>query len=147
VVVVLEIVVNGLRHMERPQFVAVLAAHLVDDAAGVGAVVAADVEEVADVLLLERREDAFAILRVRFVTAGAERRGRRAGDAVQFRLRKVLQLDVVVLDDAGDTVDAAEDFLDARLASKRLDDADERLIDDGGRTTRLPDDNITAQCM
>ena len=50
--------------------------HVVDDVAGVGRVVAADIVKIADVAFLEDRKDAGAILFVRLVPAGTQRRRR-----------------------------------------------------------------------
>ena len=83
VVVLQEIVVDRLGHMEAAQLVAGGGRLLAHDAGGVGGVVAADVEEVLDVVLFEALEDFFAVFFVRLVAGGAEGRRRRYGRRVR----------------------------------------------------------------
>ena len=82
-IVLQEIVVDGLRHMEAAEVVAGGGRLLADDAAGVGRVVAADIEEIADVVGAGAVEDLLAIGLVGLVAGRAERRRRRAREALE----------------------------------------------------------------
>ena len=82
---------------------------LVDDVRGLGGVVAADVEEVADVVLLQDLEDLRAVFRRRLLADGAERGGRGVRDGLE-RLRALLaEVDEVLVEDALDAVERAVD--------------------------------------
>jgi hypothetical protein len=83
VVVLQEIVVDGLRHVEAAEVVAGLSRLLADDAAGVGRVVAADIEEIADIMRAGAVEDLLAVGLVGLVAGRAERRRRRAGEPLE----------------------------------------------------------------
>ena len=82
VVVAFEIVVDGLWNMEGPQVVSVLSRHLVYDARGIRAVVAANVKEVSDVVFGESIEDLLAIGFVGFVATAPQTGRRRVGDPI-----------------------------------------------------------------
>ena len=86
VVVLQEIVVDRLRHVEAAELVAGGGRLLAHDAAGVGQVVAADIEEIADVVRAAAVEDLLAIGLVRLVAGRAERGGGRARDRLELRL-------------------------------------------------------------
>ena len=86
---------------------------LVDDAAGIAAVVAADVEEVAHIPLFKAFEDSRTVLCIRLVSTGAQRRRGGLGDPVEPVLRDLLQLDQVVVDDPAHSMVTAVDPLDA----------------------------------
>ena len=146
VVVLQEIVVDRLGHMEAAQLVAGGGRLLAHDAAGVGGIVAADIEEIADVGLAAALEDLLAIGLVRLVAGGAERGGRRGGDALEPVGGEGGEVDEAVAsrpDQPAHAMAHAEDALDLAARPEprlqALDDADERLVDDGGRAARLAD--------
>ena len=79
VVVEHEVVVDRLRDVDAAQRVAGLGGLLGDDAHGVRRVVAADVEEVLDLVRLEHLEHLLAVGQIGFVACAAQRRGGRVG--------------------------------------------------------------------
>ena len=145
VIVALKVVVDRFGNVKRAQFVTGRLGFFVDDAAGVRGVVAAGVEEVADVVLFEGFQNFLAVGIVGFVTAGTERRGRRDRDPVQRGLVQALQFHKIVFDDAADRVAGAEDLLDLGRFFENLNRADQRLVDHCGGTARLTDDCIAFQ--
>jgi hypothetical protein len=109
-----EIVIDGLGDVEDAEFVAFFFGQVGDDAGGVAGIVAADVEEDADVVLLEGFEDFFAVGGIGLVSRGAECRGGGFGDAFEEIVRCVVELDEFVIDDAADAVTGAEEFVPGR---------------------------------
>ena len=85
-VVLKEIVVDRFRHMEAAKLVTGRGSLLADDAAGVRRVVAADIEEIADVVAAAAFEDLLAIGLVRLVAGRAERGGGCARDRLELGL-------------------------------------------------------------
>jgi hypothetical protein len=69
-----EVVVDGLGDVEAAEIDAGFLRELGDDAAGVGRVVAPDIEEVADIAGLAGVQDLLAVLAIGLVARGAERR-------------------------------------------------------------------------
>ena len=143
VVVHQEVAVDRLRNVDDLQRRSGRGGALGDDARGVGGVVAADVEEVADAAREERGEDPVAVLLGGLVAAGAERGGRRRGDRLELRRRETAQVEEVALEDAVDAVAGAEDAAHGGTGGlRREDDAGERLVDDHGGAARLGDGEI-----
>ncbi len=70
----LEVIVDGLGNMNHPQFVPGIRRLFIHDSAGVGAVIAAAVEKIANVVRLADLKDRVAIGLVRFVPRGQEPR-------------------------------------------------------------------------
>jgi hypothetical protein len=68
-----EIIVDRFGHMDRAEFVPLLARLACDNANRVGRIIAADVEEIADVMRLEDFENLLAIFEVRLVPGRAQR--------------------------------------------------------------------------
>ena len=151
VVVFLQVVIDGLRHMEAVHLVARFGRLLAHDAAGVGGIVAADIEEIADVVLAAALEDLGAIGIVGLVAGGTERR--RGGLCDQFDLlgRQLGQVNQIaaVLGDAAHAVTHPIDALHLAGGHKALlqtfDHAGQRLVDDGGGTAGLPDNRIAGR--
>ena len=148
-VVLEKIVVDGLRHMEAAKLVSRLRRLLAYDAAGVGRVVAANIEEIANVVPAAAVENTLAIGLVGLVAGRAERGRWRAGDRFEPRFVKGSQIDEAVCawpHQAAHAVAHAEDALHlaggGKSGAQAFDDAGERLIDDGGRPSRLADDRI-----
>ncbi len=88
VIVDTQFVVDGFGDVIGAELVAFLCGQVVDDAGGVGRVVAADVEEIADVVLLEAVENFLAIGRVRLV---ARREPRAAAGVCAMPLEQVIR--------------------------------------------------------
>ena len=142
VVVDSQIVVDGFGDVEDAQFIVFLFRQFGDDAGGVRGVVAADVEEVADVIFGERLEDFFAVGGIGFVARGAEGGGGREGDAFEEFGAGFFEVDEFFIDDAADAVTGAEELLDVPGFLDALDDANEGLVDDGGGSAGLADDGV-----
>ncbi len=142
-----QVVVHGLGDVEGSQVVAGLFGHVVDDVRSVSRVVAADVEEVADVAFLEHFEDAAAVFRVGFVPAGSQSRGGRGCHGLQSRSRELAQIDELVLDHAGHGVDRPIDPLDFRVLPGLFNDADQRGVDHARRPAGLPYYRISFWCV
>ena len=143
-----EVVVDGLGDVEAAEFVVGFVGEFVDDAAGVRGIVAADIEKVADVVLLAGIQDALAVVGVGLVAGGTEGRRGRVGDLVEALGGHVGEVVEVVLGEALDAVAHAEDLLDCASLpsagfSEALDDADEGLVDDGGWAAGLADDGVS----
>ena len=137
-----QVVIDGLGDMEYPQLVVTVARHLVDDAGGVGRVVAANVEEIPNVVLGEDAKDVLAVGVVGLVAAGAQGGRRGDGEVFQHLLAQALERDKVLFDDASHAVASAQQLADGRELSDRLDHAHQGLIDHGRRAAGLTDDGI-----
>ena len=142
VVAAAQVVVDRLRDVVDDERIVRLLGLLRHDARGVGGIVAADVEEVADVARAERLEDGLAVVGRRFLSAAAERARRRFGDRLQLPDRGLAQVDVVIPENAEDAVPRAEDPADLRGLPRLEDRAHERLVDHHRRTARLGDHHV-----
>ena len=137
-----QVVVDGLGHAHHAALIADLLHVLADLVAGVHRVVAAVVEEVADVILLEDLQNPLVVgvihIRVRhLVPAGAQ--GRGGGVLQQFQLCRVLLAHIKqpVVQNALDAVLRAQDAGDAGVLQCRGDDAVGTSVDDGSRAAGL----------
>jgi hypothetical protein len=142
VVVHAQVVVDCLGDVEDLQRVVRLVRQRVHDARGLGRVVAADVEEVLDVLLRKDLEDALAVRLVRLVARRPEGGGGGAGDALEQIFGHVVERDEVLAQDPLHAVAGAEQVTDVLRRLRRLDHADERLVDDRRRPAGLTDDGV-----
>ena len=140
-----QVVVDGLRDAHDAALIAGLHHILGNLIAGIHGVVAAIVEEIADVVLLKDLKDALVIgvvhIRVsQLVAAGAECGGR--GVAQQRQLFAVFLVDVVqvVVQQALDAVCHAENAGNCRIVQRSLDRAKDGRIDNRSRAARLADD-------
>ena len=136
-VVFAEIIVNRLADVEALHDIAGLLRFLINDVGGLGAVVAADVEEIADVVLLQDLENFRAIFRRRFLADRAEGGGRRTGDEFEVGLGLLAEVAEVFFEDTFEAVERAEDPLYLFVFLGFEDGADEALVDDDGRATAL----------
>ena len=109
VVVADEIVVDGLGNMDAAQGIIGLGRLFADDAHGVGGIVAADIEEGADLMRLKHLEDLVAIFGVGLVAGRAQRRGRRVGDHFQVVGGLLGQVEQIFVDDAAHAMMGAID--------------------------------------
>ena len=144
-----DVVVDRLRHARGDEVQPALGrqrAHLVR---GVHRVVAADVEEIADVVRLEHLDRAVEVLPVlllELVAAGADRAGRRR-DAQQLDLLRRLRAEVhqLLLQHALDAVEPGVDRAEiVRERPARINDRAKAVVDDGRRPAGLRDDDVLA---
>ena len=140
-----QVIVDGLRNAHYAALVAGLHHILGNLVAGIHGVVAAVVEEVTDVVLLEDLEDALVIgvinIRIsQLVAAGAQCRGR--GVAQKSQLVAVFLVDIiqVVVQQALDAVCHAKYAGDGRIVQCCLQRTQNRRVDYGSRAARLTDD-------
>ena len=140
-----KVVVDGLGNAEDPALVAHLLHIAADLVAGVHGIVAAVVEEIADVIFLEDLQDALEIGVVGLgvgdlVAAGAQSGGR--GVQQQFQLGRIFLVHnhQAVVENAHDAVMRAVDLGDAVALQGGFDDAVGAGVDDGGGSAGLTDD-------
>ena len=143
-----QIVVDGLGYTHDPALVAHGLHVLIDLIAGIHGVVAAVIEEVADVVLLEHLQDAAIIgivhLGVRdLVAAGAQ--GGGGGVLQQTQLLGILQTHVeqAIAENALDAVLRAQHLSDDAGFQGRVNDAVSAGVDHRRRPTGLTDDTGT----
>jgi hypothetical protein len=139
-----EVVVDRLRDADDAQLIALLLRQLGDLVGRVLGVVAADVEEIADVVGLEDLDDALEVLLLlELVAARAERRARRVAERPDLLLRLGRQVHHVLLEDAEDAVQAAVDLLDRLMVERLGHDAGQARVNDGGGAARLTHQDVT----
>ena len=146
----IEVVVDRLRNAHDTALITNLLHILADLVAGVHGIVAADIEEIPDIVFLEYLKDldvigiVFLII-LELVTAGAERGRRRVQK--QRKLISCFFAHIVkdFVDDAADAVRRAVDFIDMRVVQSRTDDAVDACVDHGSRSAGLSDDAIADQ--
>ena len=142
VVVLAKVVVDRLGDVEAAQVRAAAFRHRVHDVDRLGGVVAADVEEVADVALAQHLEDLQAVLLRGLAAHAAERRRGRGGDGLEVLRGDLAQIDELLGEDAVDAVDGAVDPADRFAPARRHHGADETLVDDHRGTAALGDDHV-----
>ena len=144
-----KVVVDGLRDTDEFLIFPVHGSVVGQLFDGVHGVVAADVQEVLDVVFLHEKEHlligVFVAFDLRqFVTAGAEERGRSPFQKGQFI--EVVEVDVhvddIVIEEALDAVVHAIDFFDTVIL-RCADGAGKARVDDRGGTAGLSNDHIT----
>ena len=140
VVVFHQVVVDRLGNVDRAQFVVCLLGLFVDDADGVGRIVATDIEEVTDVVGLHDLEHAGAVFLIGLVAGREESRGRRVGDLLEVVGGLAGEVDEVFLDDSAHTVDGTVNRCDLAEFAGFEGDADDALVDDGGGAAALGDE-------
>ena len=152
VVGVVEVIVDGLGHAHDAAFITALLHETAYLVAGVHGVVAAVIEEVAHVILLEYLKNTLVVGVIFFgighlVAAGAELGG--GGVHEQAELVGILLAHVVelVLEHALDAVGGAVDLRDAVCVKRSPDDAVGAGVDDGGRTSGLTYDTGSPECF
>ena len=141
----LEVVVDGFGHVNHAEFITGGVGFFVDDAARVGAVVAAAVVEVAHIVGAADFENFLAVFLVRLVTRGQQARGRGRSHGVQIRFRRFGEVEEVLFDNAADAVQGAIDMGDFRVFFRFQDGAYHALIDHGGRPAALGDQHFAFQ--
>ena len=152
VVGAVQVIVDGLWNTHDAALVAHFLHILGDLVAGVHGVVAAVVEEIADIVLLEDLQDTLVIGIIyvgirQLVAAGAQ--GRGGGVFHQVQLSGVLLSHVVqlVLQHTLDAVGGAQHLSDAGSLQGGLDDALGTGVDDGGGAAGLADDTGSSQLI
>ena len=94
---------------------------------------------------LKDLEDLAAVIAVRLVARGAQGGAGGLGDQFQIVACLLRQIQEVFVDDASDAVQCAIDMLHISNFTGFDDGADHRLIDDGGRTASLCNQDLTVQ--
>ena len=150
VVGAVQVVVDGLGNAHHAALIAVLQHELGDLVAGVHAVVAAVVEEVAHVVLLEDLEDALVVGVVhigvgQLVAAGAQRGGGGVLHVGKLLGIFLAHVDQVVVQHALDAVQRAQHLGDVRILQRGLDRAVGGSVDDGAGAAGLTDDACAFQ--
>jgi hypothetical protein len=138
-----QVVVDRLRNVDRAQRVVGLGRLFADDAHGVRRVIAADVEEVLDLVHAQHLEDFLAVFQVGFVAGGAECRRGRGGHQFKVVAGFLREVDEVFIDDAAHAVARAVHQLHVAKAPRFEGHADHRLVDHGGRPAALGDENFS----
>jgi hypothetical protein len=110
-----------------------------DDVHGLGAVVAADVEEISDVLFGHYIKNGFAIFGGWFASHGAQGRGRGLGDGFHLGLGYFAQIHEVAIENALDAVFGAEDGSYLLMFTGGEYGTREALVDDHGWAAALGD--------
>ena len=140
-----EVVVDGLGNVDAAELVVHHLGLLIHDAARVGRVVSADIEEMADVVRLHDREHLLAILDVGFVAGRSEGRRRGPGDLLEVRRGGFGEVHEIFVDDAADAVARAVDMCDLGEPARLEDNAYEALVDDCGRTAALRNERVSGE--
>jgi hypothetical protein len=136
-----QIVVDRLRDADAGQVVARRAGPLGELVGRVRRVVAADVEEVARPERRERRQRLIDSVAGQFVAARSQDAGGRLAEGVQEAGRLGPQIDGLAGEQPFDAVPEPDDPADGVAGlQRRLDDPEQRAIDDGGRPAGLADD-------
>ena len=145
-----QVIVNGLGHAHHAAVVIHRLHVLIDLVAGVHGVVAAVIEEIAHVVLLEHLQNALIVgvvqLRVGdLVPAGAESGG--GGVFQQAQLLGILlsHVEQSVIQDAHDTVLRTQHLCDSAGLQRRVDHAVGTGVDNGSGAAGLPDNTCAAQ--
>ena len=137
-----QVVVNGLGHAHDPAFIAYPAHILRDFVAGIHRIVAAVVEEVAHIVLLEDLQDTLVIgvihIRIGNLIPAGTQSGRGRGEQ-ELQLLGVLFVHdhELIVQDALNAVVCAIDLGNGFVLQGRFDDAVGAGIDDSGRTAGL----------
>ena len=143
-----QVVVDGLGDAHDPAGIAHLLHILGNLVAGVHGVVAAVVEEITDVILLENLQDALVIgvIHVRvgdLVPAAAQGRGRGVLEKLQLRRILLVHHKQLIVQDAHDAMGRAIDFGDAVRIQTGTDGAVCAGVDDGSGAAGLANDHCT----
>ena len=137
-----QVIVNGLGDAHNPALVARLGHEAADLGTGIHRVVAAIIEEIANIILLENLQNALIIgfIHIRignFIAAGAQFRGR--GIKQQLQLLGILLTHVVqlIVQHAFDAVGHSINGSDIRAVQCGANNAVCAGVDDGGGTAGL----------
>ena len=142
-----QVIINGLGDSDDPQLVAGLAGQLIDLVAGVHGIVAAVVEEVADVELLEALQHRRVVRVGELPPAGAQSGGGGAGQQVQLLLAELTQIHQVPGQNAFCTEPGAVDSFDLLMELGLPDSSQQGAVDDRGGAAAMGDEHISFQHM
>ena len=150
VVGAVQVIVDGLGHAHHAALIANLLHILGDLVAGVHGVVAAVVEEIADIVLLEDLQDALVIgvvhIGVRhLVAAGAQSGGGSILQQLQLGGVLLSHVEQPVIQHALDAVLGTQNAGDIGILQGSVNDTVDTGIDDGSRTAGLADDTCAFQ--
>ena len=145
-----EVVVDGLGHAHDAALVADFLHVLGDLVAGIHGVVAAVVEEVADIVLLEDLQDALVIgvvhIRIGHLIAAGTQGGRGSVlQKLQFRGILLAHVEQPVVQNALDTVLRAQNAGDVGVLQRGVDHAVRAGVDDGSGAAGLAEDTCAFQ--
>jgi hypothetical protein len=129
-----EIVVHGLGDADAVQLVAVLAAVLLHPMDGVHGVVAADEEEIADVVLAQHLEDAGEVLFLDLMAGGSQGRGRGGAQAFEDMGGLAAQVEQALFHKALDAEIHAVYVLGQAGRLDLVDHPGQAGVDDGSRS-------------
>jgi len=132
-----QVIVYGLGNMDAAERIAGLVRRFGNDADGVGAVIAADIEKAIDAVRLHHPEYLQAVFPVGLVARRTQCGRRCGGDQLQIRRRLRTQVNQILIDDAAHAVDRAIDFFDRSEFAGFEDGANQRLVDDRGGAAAL----------
>ena len=108
-----KVVVDGFGDMHHTQFITRFLCIVIDDPAGVGRVVAADIIEIAHVVGLDDLENFIAIFFVRFIASREHCRRRRSRHHFEVVRRSLGKIEELFVYDAPNAIDGAIDVFDA----------------------------------
>jgi len=140
-----KVVVHRLGDVDAAHVIAGRLRVQVDDAHRVGAVVAADVEEVPHVVGLADLEHLAAVLLVRLVAGGKEGAGGGHGNLLQVVSGFLREVEEVLVDDAAHAVCGAIDPRHLGELPRFEHGAHEGLIDDRRGAAALRDQDLACQ--
>lgn len=140
VVVLHEVVVDGLGDMKALHLVVGLFGCFQDQTDGFRRVVSTDVEKSSDVVLLKYVQNICTILGIGLVAGGSESTGRGFADAFESGFVDGVEFYKVLRNDAADPVARSDDFVALSLSFEN--GSDERLVDDGCGSASLGNENF-----
>ena len=141
----IEVVIDGLRCADHDDVRDVMLLNIIRELPdSIHRVVAADIDEVADLVLLEDADERLELRRVlcrilQLETAGAECSGRGHGQCVEhvFDVFDAAQIQELFTQYALDTIACTEHLAHLRISEGGLDDAGQCGVDGGRRSTGL----------
>lgn len=142
VVVLHQVIVDRLRDVHAAHRVVGLARLLADDPYRVRGVVAADIEEVGDLVGLQDLEDLLAVVEVRLVPRGAQGGRGRLRNHLQVVGGLLGQVQELLVDDPADPMEGPVYQLDIGELPGFQDRAHHGLIDYRRRASTLGDQNL-----
>lgn len=139
VIIAHEVVVDGLGDMHTAQRMAGTGRFETDDSQGIGGIVAADITKGVDAMSPQDLDDLRAVRLIGFVAGRAQRGGGRARNHVEIGLGFLAQIDEVLINNASYPMSRTDHDGPGHLATRLLHHAYERLIDHGGGSAALGD--------
>src|SRR6266566_9336382 len=103
-----------------------------------------DVEHVMNIKAMQKFDSSLRIPRLQLITAGTEGRGRRVEELRPHMLGLLSQIDHIFFEQSFNTVEHAENAVDACIRQRSLDSPYQAGVDDGCGPARLPNNEIEA---